>query len=513
MLFAFMVFITGSVSAEEPWRDLTRLVPSSANAILVVDVETLFESPLAKTRGWRESHANQFDITPTLLPPDAKYFLLAAEVDVEHFEPKWEFAAMELSRQISMQEICERLDGRMDVLAGNSVVLTPRGSFIVPFEDQRFGLIRLAQRQWAAQQVRRARQNEASPLPEILQQAVNNVASGNSQMALAILLEDAVAAPELRAVVERSVVRRNAGADIEQVAQEMASVQGLLFDIRVTNAIEGRLSVVFRYPPKSIAKLGKPILLETLAGAGAMLPEFRDWQSSANWNRTAFQSPGAETPPTSLGIEGPITTAGLRRVLSILSTEPLDVEPFLPSESKTASRDDVQDRDSKRYVNRIEKMVGEIVSGGKTNTLRQQILWTDRAAKTILRMPTRGVEPQAVEIGRGIAYDLMEIVSKFQNAHDTARSRADAVNPPPIQWKSGYAVDRFDYYTTPYGRFYRYAPFNYARINIRNNAATAHRFAREEAATANEEAKVILRKVEDKVAKMKDVFATSRYSR
>jgi hypothetical protein len=125
-------------------------------------------------------------------------------------------------------------------------------------------------------------------------------------------------------------------------------------------------------------------------------------------------------------------------------------------------------------------------------------------------MSTTHVNPRVAETGRDIAYDLLRIVSTFHYAADTARSRTSAVNRPPIEWRTELVP--YSYYKTPYGRFYRYAPFSYARINIRGNLIRRRQITAEELSKANDEAKTILSRVEDNVGKMNEMIGAPTYS-
>lgn len=487
-----------SVAVGDQWRDLTTLLPQSANAILAIDANALFDSPMATKNRWRESHASHFDVTPTMLPPEAERFVLSAEVDIEHFEPKWEFATMALNRDISTNEIRNRLNGEAELLAGLPAVRTDRGNYIVPFQGQRIAVVRLAQRQWASQQLRRARDRQSVQLPRFLGSAVDDVADGHWQIAVAIMLENAVPPAEIRAAIERSTVLQKSSETVDQLTREMNSLEGALLRIRVTDTIHGSLELVFREDPEGLSNAAKPFLVDLLSGAGALLPEFREWRATSRRNR--------------LGIEGPMTTTGLRRILSILSVESVDVDPFgskRPVVQPTVS-DNVEARTTEKYVRRIKKLVDDISSGAKAHNVREQLLWTDRSARTIARMSTRSVNPAVAEKGREISCDLRRIVSNFHYAADNARARSSAVNRPPVELHEQLVP--YSSYKTPYGRFYRYAPFSYARINIRQNVVRSRQITAEELSRANDEAKAILSKVEGKVAEMEKLLSVNNYS-
>jgi hypothetical protein len=183
----------------------------------------------------------------------------------------------------------------------------------------------------------------------------------------------------------------------------------------------------------------------------------------------------------------------------------LEVEPLVEPQPTVARPGpaSVTARTTEKYVKRVTRLVNDISSGARASNLREQLLWTDRCAKTILRMSTERVAPDVAEVGREVAYDLWEIVSTFRYAADTVHSRSAAVNRPPIEWWT--ELIPYSDYKTPFGWFFRYAPFSYAQINIRGNVMRRQQITLEELSKANRTANDILTSVEQKVQRMNEM--------
>ena len=481
-----ILLTTSALAVAEPWRDLAALLPESANAVLVIDAKGFFDSPLGRKRQWRESHAATFERSPLLLPPEADRFILATELDISHFEPMWEFAAITMERPVTLDEIKTRIGGVSDAIGGLSVVRTNTGGFVVPFDEGRIGLIRLAQRQWASQQVTRSRKRTSPALTTFLENAMKSVADGSAQIAIAVSTEDAVSFDEVKAAVERSTVIRRENADIDQVAKLMSNVKGFVFTVKIDETMQGRIEMQFSEDPTVLAAIAKPFMLDIIGGAGASLPEFADW----NEDRTR----------SSVGLSGDLTIPGLRRILSLLQVDTADYEELQTDDVKS----EVTKAATERYVRRVTQLFRDVATGAKASDLREQVLWTDRAAKTIARMSTRGVAPKIARIGNEVSAGLRDIVATFHYAQERAQARIVAVNPPDFETRTEFVPTRR--VTTPAGRFNsRYEPFTYFQVNIAGNIARQQQITAEELTKANAEAKLQLAEADTKVRAMNDL--------
>ncbi|SMP43379.1 hypothetical protein SAMN06265222_101932 [Neorhodopirellula lusitana] len=476
------------------WRSMTKWVPPTANAILAMDAEAMFQSELAIQNDWRESHAENFDRNPTMLPPPTNRFLLSTEVDTEHFEPNHELAVIATSTPVEFDEIQKRVEGEVDTISGWQSIRTVRDSYVVPIDNQHVILIRQASRQWAAQQLRRGRDRAQPQLSPVLSDAIDQVASRDSQIVVAVDLADAIPRSAMSGVLRHSGVLQETN-DMNSLVDEMIELQGFVLSIRVTDKMTGRLEMVFETEPTQLKTIAKPIMLELLAGAGAVLPEFKEWQ--------------AVPRPKRLALQGELTVAGLRRVLSLLSVEPASFEQESSPAEATANRkpklnpEQVQARATKNYVKRVTRLADGVVAVGKSSNLREQVLWTDRSAKAITRMTTKNIEYEAAKLGRQIAYGMLGIVSAYQEADQNARSRMVSENPPTMRWETKMIPYRT--FVTPYGRYYRYRPFNYAQVYSEQNAIHSRQIISEELTKANIKAKELVAQIESDVVRLNQV--------
>lgn len=469
-LLIMQTLLSVTVIADE-WDDLEKWLPKSSNAILVIDAQSLFNSQLAQANGWRETQAKQFEHGLTMLPPMAEQFLLATELDIEHLEPLWEFVAMSLQRPVGMQEVRELTRGEFDMLGGLESVRTPRGSFVTPIGPQSVALIRIADRPWAEQTIGQAVARKSSELPSFLSMARQRVAQGECQIAVAVQLDDVVSNKELLKSIEQSELLARSSNNPAALVATLATLEGLVFTINADQSLHGRLEVVFHQQPELQPDQSKTLVLGMLDAVGARLPEFAMWE--------------AATGVHSLAIEGELSISGLARVLSLLHYDTSDIDTLQVQETPRQVRP--ANTPTVRYIERVTRLIDGLAKGAQTNSLNTQVLWADRTAKEIVRAIRDDVDSDVAELGYQIAYQLEAIVSTFNNAAQVAQAKTAVSNPPPVEWQTELVP--YSTFKTPYGRFYRYTPFSYARVNVFENERRAGAILNEQMTMANQRAK------------------------
>jgi hypothetical protein len=255
-----------------------------------------------------------------------------------------------------------------------------------------------------------------------------------------------------------------AGIALETAVPILASVQGVKFGVKMDESLVGRVQLDFTEEVGPLAAAAKPLILRILARAGAMLPEFNDWQ--------------AETDAHSLALQGPLTEDGMRRIFSLLEVdagalgeegqpqEQVATVAESPGAAKTA-----MGVASLRYFHGISKYVDDLDRLGRAASLDQAVMWIENYARKIESMPTRNVDPDLIQYGQYVAKTFYAIVDQAWGALDQADS---AQQPVVTNYNIGFL---------PTGRtvnwggnFMRmYAPYGHANVDVQ---ATQQNIAR-----------------------------------
>ena len=115
------------------FKNLSERVPAGANTIIVVNVEEILASPIAQREGWGEDHKLQHAAGLTIVPPTCDRLLMAANVDLEYFQPHWEAAVAEVHYEPSVPKIAVRHGGSVDKIEGRDAALLPHDTYVVKF--------------------------------------------------------------------------------------------------------------------------------------------------------------------------------------------------------------------------------------------------------------------------------------------------------------------------------------------------------------------------------------------
>ena len=443
-----------SASAGE-FADLSRYLPKDANAVVVVNAATMYDSPLGKRENWRQRFADASQSTPLMLPPSAEHCILAAKLDVESLERDWEAAIMRLSIDPSIAEVAQHRGGRVDSIGGLPATWIPPNNCVVKFAARLFGLLSQADRQEAMRWVREATAASAEPLSPYLTQSISYADSVGTQLILAVDLAGAFRTDAIRAAVARSEVLDDLPED--QAAALMVGLQGVKLGVVVTDKLTGKLQFDFADDAALFAPVAKPLMLSILANSGAMLDEFNQWT--------------AETKGASISLHGELSATGLRRLLSLLTLNAAEVEntdahappaPTPPSAAPAKAPKDPADltkQASQRYFRGVSQYVEDIQRINRAGSLQQAAMWLENYARRIDALSTRNVDPELVKYGGYVAQTLRNVVDQaYGVAEKTAQASA---GPSPSSYRIGYLPTSRTINWGGY-RMREYAPFGYA---------------------------------------------------
>jgi hypothetical protein len=389
-------------AAKADFTDLLSKVPRSANVLVMLNADQVFQSAIATREHWKQHYDSNYEDSPLLMPPSAEQFVLAADMELAYMKPRWEVAVMKLADDPSMNLIARTIHGDRDTLGDLETITTPKNSVIVKFGPRLFGMMRPAARQAAARWVGEAKTASTAQLSPYLASVASIPDRVGTEIVMAIDLTDALSRDRVRQALEKSAALGNKSIDVDTVADVITSVRGMAIAIRVADKAHGRLKVDFGRDIGKLADVAKPLLLEVLGKAGAQIDEFAYWK--------------AETAPQQFSLDGDLTASGLRRLFSFLELDSTAVavaesagptQPSKPDNSAVAQA-------SLKYYQATMKHINDLSRERDATTYSSIALWFDKYAKRIDRLPTLDVDPDVVNFG---AY----AVSRLRDARDAIR--------------------------------------------------------------------------------------------
>jgi hypothetical protein len=143
-----------SSGALAQFTGLVKHVPGTANTIILLNVEKILDSDLAKKEGWRENFEKSVEAGLVRMPADTLQYVLASQIDFGSEQPVWELGILKTSKPHSMSTAADKLKGTLDNIAGQEAIMLAGGSYIVQFDHRTFGALMPASRQAVSRWVR-----------------------------------------------------------------------------------------------------------------------------------------------------------------------------------------------------------------------------------------------------------------------------------------------------------------------------------------------------------------------
>jgi hypothetical protein len=403
------------LSVQAQYGDLVYRIPSSANTIVLLNVQAAESSPLGVKEGWRENHEKQFAAGLVLVPPQANRFVMAAQFDFPEFKPRWQVSLSDVRYEPSLPKVAARLNGTVDEIAGRSVAVLPGDLCVVKFGPRIAGTFTPAVRQEVARWLGAIDNNASGKLSAYMESSVKFAENG-APLIMAMDLKDVFSPAEIRPRLDAMAALKDQKVDLDQLAQTLSGIQGISLGVTLADRRFGKIKIDFAGDVAALAPVAKPLLLEVLGNHGAMIDEFETWTVKANGNQ--------------ITLEGDLLASGTRRLLSLFDTPP-DLQEQAAKASQTSPNDSqAQQKEmalaSQLYFKQVVSLTDDLRlkrSSTEFVTWNQVGTWFEKYARKIDRMPTLNVDPELVKYGAWVATSMRDAESALKGIGPQSRLR------------------------------------------------------------------------------------------
>ncbi len=440
---ALLWFLTGFLptNAEAQFGGLLPRVPPRANAIVVLNVEKILQSPLSQRDNWAADRQQAHASGLTMLPLDANQFVMAAQFDYEFMQPTWEVALLNLQDDVSTVEIAAARNGQVDRIADRNAVILPTDACLVQLAKTTVGVMRPANRQNVANWLRQTDSTGAQPdLSPYLSESVNFAVKGGTPIIMAMDLHDVISPEMVVARIDKMESLKGVEIDARQVAEAVSSVRGIALGITVNERIVGRIKVDFEQDVSALAKVAKPLLLEVMANQSAMIDDFEQWE------------PRVSAKQISIG--GTLSASALQRISSLFAAPPkLTGSAPATANSGGQDSDSLKKLASQQYFKSVVGLVDDLRQKPDTTgvkTMGQVGIWFGKYARRIDELPILNVDPDLLDYGAFVASALRQAESTLRGSG--GRARVASLNVPTQYDVSGA-------YRGGYGRWGAYGGY------------------------------------------------------
>ena len=389
-------------SAKSP-QALLRYVPESANMVVLLDVEQILQTPLARKRFWAAQVKMNASDRKMRVPPSAKHFVMAASFDALRTEPTWEVVLVDMAdATVKVPHIAKYVGGNVDELAGRPAVWSPRDVYFVDMGKGIYGTHSPANRQVSTRWVKAASESNYTQISQYLQKAAQDINDTDVHMVVAIDLEGAFSPVEIRPELEDLKSIADTKIDRDWLTQSIASVKGISLVLKVRDDAQGILKVQFGDDVSKLDAVAKPLVMEVMAAAGTSLTEFKDWEASAAGNTITFS--------------GPLTNSGLRRIFSLLDSTPELSATEAPA-TKNASGEELSDvaRASLDHFQAVQAYVKDIRRIERMERYGDGAMWIHNYARKIDKLSMLNVDPELLDFSAYVAARFRECSTRLKN--------------------------------------------------------------------------------------------------
>ncbi len=426
------VFCYALRAARADDTNLLSRIPPGANAVAVIDVDKILNSPMGIQEHWKDKLKNAYAAKPLIVPPSASRLVLASLIDPSTMQPAWEVSVIELKTSPSMKNIARAEGGFVDTIAEKQAAWSPINAYFVRLDTRLLGTVAPANRQFTARWARRGA-SQGDNLSPYLQTATASMDAKTSYL-FAMDLEDATSPGKVRRRIEMGDFESLADKTVnaEKIASVLASIRGVSLRVSIGDEPVGSGVVEFGRPAAALADIAKPLLLEVLAKFGVAIDGLDTWNVAVKGNN--------------LTLDGKLPIEGLRQLFSIVDPpSPLptaDSDDDQPGSSKSGNDSEKNNAAvvaaSKQYYAAIAKImdnIGKKIRGSTSMT--QGAKWVAGDARRIARLPIVNVDPDLVNWGTEVSSRLNDLAAAVGVGGLQARSRAVGIQDANVS--GGYS--------------------------------------------------------------------------
>ncbi len=432
-----MCFLTALVSltvwsrcglAADEFQELVNLIPRSANAMVLLNLEKAKKSPLGLKEDWKGKIENAFAAGAAPVPPQAARFVMASQMDFEFMEPVWEAAVMHLDEAIPFAPLAKARGGTLETIEGLPALSLPNDTYLVQFGPKTLGAMAPANRQAVVRWVREVRKTPLSPLSPYLQKAAVYSDKTGSEIIMALDLDGVMSFERVAKYLKSHQkdldewqAKDTSPVSLNDLAQMLSSIEGIRIGVRVGEHQSSKLVVDLHTDPSLVSSFAKPLLLQVLSDKGALIEDFQSW---------TVQTTGSE-----ISLAGTLSAPGRRQLLSVVDSPVSDNSVAKEPSVSPGELPAMQAKKSREYFRAVRGMADDLKNDMRNaKNLASTHLFLDKYAKRIERMPILGVDEELLNYSAFVANTLRQATGSVKTMGIQSNARGTQVTGAKVLW-------------------------------------------------------------------------------
>jgi hypothetical protein len=399
---------TPLVAAEPTAGELLKLIPDTVNAVVVVRVKDLTNTPRGQRENWAKKHETEFLAGSLHIPPTVDTLVRGVSFHLEDVGSPLVYSVASWQRMSSIGDLAKREGTEVEWIGPVPTVRMSRGALVAEILPGVTGLIRPGFRQEMARWIARCERKDNPAAAAYFTEAINDE---TSQILMAFDTRDMFEPKVVRARLARMQSMAGIAAHLETMSKLIEQLRGVRLQIRVEEKATARLSLDFAADvPKGIGEFFRPFLTEFFGDAGAYIEE--------------LETAKVEVGTQSVTLVMDLSDSSLRRVLSLLispspSASEADATPMPPTPDtavrpapRTAGQNDSANQ---AYFTAVYQSLADLeVMNRKAKDYTKTATWHDNYSRKIDQLPTRGVDQELLDYGADVASKLRSLAASLR---------------------------------------------------------------------------------------------------
>jgi hypothetical protein len=440
---------------DDPLLSLFSKMPSTANAVLAGDLDSIRQSDVVMKQRWMESQQGKVNSGFAFLPSGSERIVLATNLDYQTFERNWTSGLIGMSRVPDLDLVRELTEGQMDQLGGQPLVVTKSDHYVFKAGDD-LATWSPANRQAFAPWLTSLQQSRGPAADSWLATAIRG--RGDAQLVAAFDLNHLVSWMRVLQRAKEAQTLQSNGIDPEAFAKAVASVRGVTVLVNFTDAVNAEVHIDFGQNVDLLEPVARPLLTEVLEHHGMHVGDLERWDVRTAGNR--------------IRLAGQLSTTALRRMLSLFDFP----EPQTTAASGQGDAQPSAGQLTRNYFDALSTLLDdlqkEIGVGGESSYRLAR--WFRSYANQIDNLPIDSVDPDLLDFGAQVSRAFRDIATQMTST----RESVDVQNSNLMAYGAGspaYRYRRFGQGYRGYGYGYAY-PWGYGGYwRDRSGAQAANR--------------------------------------
>ena len=409
-LLASLLMLGGTplTAADQSASDLLKLVPDTVNAVVVVRVKDLTNTPRGKHENWAKKHESEFLAGSLHIPPTVDTLVRGVSFHLEEAASPLVYSVASWQRMSSIADLAKREGTDVEQIGPVPMARTSRGALVAEIVPGVTGLIRPGFRQEMARWIARSERKDNPAPAAYFTEAIRDE---SHQIVMAFDTRDMFGPKLVHARLARMQSMVGIAAHLDTLSKLFERLRGVRLQIRIEDKSAARLSLDFEADvPQGVHDFFRPILTEFFGDAGAYIEE--------------LEAAKVEVAGRSVTLVMDLSDSSLRRVLSLLispapSAPEADQTPTPPNPDTsfrpTPGATGPSAAANQTYFTAVYQSLSDLeMMNRKAKDYAKTATWHDNFARKIDQLSMRGVDQELLEYGADVASKLRSLAASLR---------------------------------------------------------------------------------------------------